>query len=178
MSDMPYLGQSTDIILGQEFLTWLWYRSDADPASFMDKNSIPFTVTMEQRIVVQGGEGESLETASVTGPLSPLREARLGIAMGKKVTRALIRFEQNDLAWQCTLRAENLVCNSLKTPKIEKDDDDADMDALVLEKIALMEKYLELLDCVYVHFLRLRTSDIWYDEVHRMQQWAKHIHGQ
>ncbi len=28
MSSIPYLGESTDIVLGQEFLTWLWFRSD------------------------------------------------------------------------------------------------------------------------------------------------------
>lgn len=24
----PYLGQTTDMVLGQEFLTWLWFRSE------------------------------------------------------------------------------------------------------------------------------------------------------
>ena len=27
----PYLGQTTDMVLGQEFLTWLWFRSETQP---------------------------------------------------------------------------------------------------------------------------------------------------
>ena len=49
--NMPYLGESTDIILGQEFLTWLWYQSDTAPGAFTDKDGAPFSVSMEQRIV-------------------------------------------------------------------------------------------------------------------------------
>ena len=35
--NMPYLGESTDSILGKEFLTWLWYQSDTAPGAFTDK---------------------------------------------------------------------------------------------------------------------------------------------
>ena len=102
MSDTPCL-DSTDNILGQEFLTWLWYQSDVAPGAFVDKEGQPFSVSMEQRIVVQGGEGDAKETATVAGTLSPLREARFGLGTGKKVTRALIRLEKEELAFQFTL---------------------------------------------------------------------------
>ncbi len=166
-----YLGESTDIILGQEFLTWLWYKSDTAPSSFVDKKGVPFSVSMEQRIVVQGGEGDNLETASVSGSLSPLREARVGLATGKKVTRATVRFEQNDLDWQLSLRAEDLSCNSLRTPKIEKEGEDDDPDAFLLEKIYLMELCIELVDVLYEQFLKLRLSAEWAKEVHELRTW-------
>ena len=79
----PYLGQTTDMVLGQEFLTWLWFRSETQPMGFKDKEGVPFSMNLEQRIVVQGGEGDSLETASVSGSLSQLREVRLGLRTGK-----------------------------------------------------------------------------------------------
>ena len=100
----PYLGQTTDMVLGQEFLTWLWFCSETQPMGFKDKEGVPFSMNLEQRIVVQGGEGDSLETASVSGSLSQLREVRLGLRTGKKVTRALVRFEREELAWQTTIR--------------------------------------------------------------------------
>ena len=172
MSDTPYLGQTTDIILGQEFLTWLWFQSDTAPGSFTDSKGAPFSVSMEQRIVVQGGEGDSLETASVSGSLSPLREARYGLATGKKVTRALLRLEKDDLAWQFTLKAEDFSFNSLKTPKIEKDAEDDEPDALLLEKIYLMESCVDLLDSLYVRFLKLRLSPAdWEKEVLQVHKW-------
>lgn len=175
MSDTPYLGQTTDIILGQEFLTWLWYRSDTAPGAFTDKEGQPFSVSMEQRIVVQGGEGENLETASVSGSLSPLREARLGLATGKKVTRALLRLEKEELAWQVTLKAEDFSLNSLKTPKVEKDEEDLDVDAQLLEKLYLMETCVGLLDTLFARFLELRLSPDWNNEVREVHAWMTRV---
>lgn len=162
---------STDAILGQEFLTWLWYRSDTAPGAFTDAHGQPFAVSMEQRIVVAGGEGEARETASVSGSLSPLREARFGLGTGKKVTRALIRLEKDDMAFQFTLRAEDFSIGSLRTPKLDKSDADDEPDALLLEKIYLMETCLALLDTLYGRFLKLRLSPQWQKEVADMGQW-------
>lgn len=162
---------STDAILGQEFLTWLWYQSDTAPGAFVDANGQPFAVSMEQRIVVAGGEGEARETASVSGSLSPLREARFGLGTGKKVTRALVRLEKDDMAFQFTLRAEDFSVGSLRTPKLDRNDADDEPDALLLEKIYLMETCLALLDALYARFLALRLSPGWQKEVTDMSLW-------
>ena len=165
----PYLGQTTDVVLGQEFLTWLWFRSETQPLGFKDAEG-PFTVAMEQRIAVQGGEGESLETATVSGSLSPLREARLGLRTGKKVTRALVRFEREAMAWQTTLKAEDFSLGGFRTPKVEHDEDD-DPDALFLEKMYLLEMCLGFLDICYKDFVTLRLSSGWNAEVLEMGRW-------
>lgn len=179
MSDTPYLGQSTDLILGQEFLTWLWFRS-ATGGIFNDKSGRPFTVSMEQRIVVQGGDGDHVETASVSGIDSELREARMGLTTGKKVTRALLRLERDPEEWQVTLKAADFSLGSLKTPKIEANPrDGADPDALFLEKMYLVEACLELLDVLYAAFLQVRLDDGpagrggWRDEVAGLREWMQ-----
>ena len=173
MSDTPYLGETTDLILGQEFLTWLWFRS-ATGGIFNDASGRAFTVSMEQRIVVQGGEGDHVETASVSGIDSELREARMGLTTGKKVTRALLRLERDPEAWQVTLKASDFSLGSMKTPKIEKADrDDADPDALLLEKMYLVEACLELIDAMYKAFLGVRLSEDWKDEVSKVRQWMQ-----
>jgi hypothetical protein len=169
MNDTPYLGQTTDLILGQEFLTWLWFRS-AGGGIFQDASGRPFSVSLEQRIVVQGGDGAHRETASVSGLDSDLREARLGLTIGKKVTRALLRLERAPEEWQLALRAEDFSCGGLRTPKVEQDDQ-ADPDALFLEKISLVEGCLELLDALYLHFLDIRLGSGWPEEVKRLRQW-------
>lgn len=163
--------QSPDLILGQEFLTWLWYRSDTSPCSFRTQEGEQFSVYMEQRIVVQGGEGEKRETATVTGALSPLREARFGLGTGKKVSRALIRLERDELIFQFTLKAEDFGIGGLKTPRLDASDKDDEPDALFLEKIFLIEICLKLLDTLYYDFLKLRLSSKWSEEVREMGQW-------
>ena len=173
MSSIPYLGESTDIVLGQEFLTWLWFRSDNDPVFKAPDNGPDFTVSMEQRIVVQGGEGDAKETASVSGVMSELREARLGLATGKQVTRALIRLSREPEAWQVTLKAADLSLGSLKTPTVEKgDSQDDDPDALFYEKIHLTEVGLSFIDTMFAQFLALRLSPEWEAETKKIRTWA------
>ena len=175
MSSIPYLGESTDIVLGQEFLTWLWYRSDTAPVFKAPDGGPDFTVSMEQRIVVQGGEGDAKETASVSGVMSELREARLGLTTGKQVTRALVRFSRDPEAWQVTLKAADLSLGSLKTPAVEKgDSQDDDPDALFYEKIHLTEICLSFIDAMYAEFLSLRLSRDWEEETRNIRDWAAH----
>lgn len=173
MSEQAYLGQTTDMVLGQEFLTWLWFRSETQPLGFKDKEGVPFTLNLEQRIVVQGGEGDNLETASVSGSLSQLREVRLGLRTGKKVTRALVRFEREELAWQTTVKAEDFSLAAFKTPRVEREPDD-DPDAAFLEKMYLMEICLGLFDACYKLFLEVRLSSQWEKEVRDMAHWMSH----
>ena len=173
MSEQAYLGQTTDMVLGQEFLTWLWFRSETQPLGFKDKEGVPFTLNLEQRIVVQGGEGDNLETASVSGSLSQLREVRLCLRTGKKVTRALVLFEREELAWQTSVIAEDFSLAAFKTPRVEREPDD-DPDASFLEKMYLMEICLGLFDACYQLFLEVRLSNQWEKEVRDMANWMSH----
>ncbi len=175
MSD-TYLGQNTDMVLGQEFLTWLWFRSETGPASFSDGDGRPFSVVMERRVVVQRGEGDALETAAVSGSLSQLREARLGLRTGKKVTRSLIRLEQESLSWQISLKAEDFAMGSLRTPKVEQEDDD-DPDAVFLEKMYLVDRCLQLFDTCFRLFLSVRLSPEWDEEAHAVGVWMSRDEG-
>jgi hypothetical protein len=170
--NMPYLGQGTDAMLGQEFLTWLWYRCEEQPDGFHDAKGRPFRLTMEQRVAVQGGEGDALETATVSGALSQLREARLGLRTGKKVTRAQVHIEADELAWQATLKAEDLSVSGFRAPPIDKGDKDGDdPDAFFLEKMYLLETGLEKLDAAYAEFLAVRLSASWPREAQAVARW-------
>lgn len=162
--------QSLDLMIGQEFLTWLWFRSETDNVFKAGEDS--FHVFMEQRIVVQGGEGELIETASVSGAMSELREARLGLTTGKKVTRALLRMEQDPEMWQVGIKAEDFSMSGFKTPKIEADaEKDDDPDAAFFEKMYLLEKGLGFFDAIFQVFIRLRLGSSWKEEIRNIQEW-------
>lgn len=168
-----YLGQLQDLALGQDFLTWLWYSSERTNGLFSDRNGRDFALYMEQRVQVQGGEGESLETATVSGAMSELREARLGLATGKKVSRALIRVERDVDSWQLTLKAEDFGLNSLKTPKVDAPKDDESQEAAFLERVYLMQQCLVMLDSLYAEFLRKRLGSAWEEELRDMRVWIQ-----
>ena len=178
MAEIGYIGENTDLILGQEFLTWLWFRSETGNVFRMEgaeHSGEPFTVAMEQRIVVRGGEGENQETATVVGSFSPLREARLGLLTGKQVVRCLVRLEKDGMDWQVSLKAEDFSINSLRTPKVARDDGDEDPEGLFLEKMYLIDLGLDMLDEMFRQFLVLRLdSAAWNREASAVAQWMQH----
>jgi hypothetical protein len=167
-----YLGQIKDLVLGRDFLTWLWFRSETADGAFRAHSGEAFSLHVEQRVSVQGGEGDTLETAVVSGMLSELREAKLGLASGKKVVKALIRLECDPDVWQLNLKAEDLSIAGLKTPKIEaQSDEDDDPDAVILEKLYLIERALAFLDDAFAEFIRLRVGPQWAEEKSAVARW-------
>ena len=171
---------TVDSVLGQEFLTWLWFKTEVAPASFTDSEGKSFSVEVMQRVTVQGGEGEFKEIASVSGGVGdgehlPLREARLGLQTGKKVTRAVLLFEQDSMQWQMTAKSDDFAFASLKTPKPASKNEEDDPDAIFYEKMYLVERAVEFFDILYKKFLDVRLNvKTWEQEVKSISDWMLH----
>jgi hypothetical protein len=166
------LVERENTLLGQDFLTWLWYRTDNDNPLFTLKDKRTFTLQMEQKMSVQGGEGETKATTTVSSPGNEMSEARTGLLHGKKVHKAQILFSMDGDDWLVQLSAADFGLSGLKTPKIStKDDEGDDPDAKFLEKIFLIERCLEMLDVVYAQFLKLRMSKAWDEEAAKVKLW-------
>jgi hypothetical protein len=161
-------------ILGRDFLTWLWFKSENQNGIFKTKNGEDFALYLEQKVVVQGGEGERLEKAMCTGAMSELREARLGLRTGKKVVQAKIKLEQDSNEWIVEVDASNFTFSGLKTPKVRtKMEEGEDPDGVFLEKIFLVEKALGFFDDVFNSFVDIRMSIHWQGEVEALRKWLE-----
>ncbi|MCJ2164109.1 MULTISPECIES: hypothetical protein [unclassified Pseudodesulfovibrio] len=166
------LVERENTLLGQDFLTWLWYKTDRDTILFALKDKRTFTLQMEQKLSVQGGEGETKATATVSSPAGELSEAKTGLSTGKKVSKAQLLFAMDQDNWLVTVNAADFGLSGLKTPKINtKDDDGDDPDAKFLEKLFLVERCLEMFDVVYNEFLKLRMSKQWAEEAASVKLW-------
>lgn len=166
------LVERENTLLGQDFLTWLWYKTDSDNVLFSLKDKRTFTLQMEQKISVQGGEGETKATTTVSSPGNEMSEARTGLLHGKKVNKAQLLFSMDQDNWLVQISAADFGLSGLKTPKIAtKDDEGDDPDAKFLEKIFLIERCLEMLDVVYTQFLTLRMSKDWKEEAANVKLW-------
>ncbi len=172
--DLLLLAERENTLLGQDFLTWLWYKSEIRDGLFELENGERFLLFMEQRISVQGGEGENIDTATVNSSTGDMTEVLMGLKTGKKVTRAQLRMEIDENAWQVQIKAEDFALSGLKTPKVEmKDEEGDDPDSKFLEKIFLIEKCISLLDCVFMEFIKIRISSDWQDEVAKFRHWLR-----
>ena len=63
--------------------------------------------------------------------------------------------------WQFTLKGESLNISSLSLPSTGTPETEEDIEGVVLEKIFLYEKALQLLDKLYSHFIKIRVADTW-----------------
>lgn len=164
--------ESASHYIGQDFLTWLWYYTELKSGYCQDSSGQDCIVSFEQRITVQGGEGESLDKAVSSGPHSELKEVKSGLQQGKKVQQARIRIEQDSLVWQLQIRAEDLSLNGYKTPKVTfQVEEGEDPDGPFLEKMFLLEKGIEILDTLFTKFLDIRFSNSWTGERRAVNKW-------
>ena len=161
-----------DVVLGQDFLTWLWFRSEKSGWLFKMPDGSEFNVYLEQRLSVRGGSGDNVEKAVVTGPHAEFTEAKLGLRNGKLVDKVVVRFERDGATWMVLLGSDDFTLSGLKTPKIETHlDEGDDPDALFLEKILLVEQCMEFVDELYRQFLEVRLSTGWTDELRAFKGW-------
>nr|WP_321257514.1 hypothetical protein [uncultured Pseudodesulfovibrio sp.] len=166
------LVERENTLLGQDFLTWLWYKTDNENVLFSLEDKRTFTLHMEQKLSVQGGEGETKATATVSSPAGELSEAKTGLGTGKKVSKAQLLFSMDQDDWLVSVNAADFGLSGLKTPKIAtKDDEGDDPDAKFLEKMFLLERCLEMLDIVFTQFLKLRMSKAWKEESASVKLW-------
>ena len=153
-------------ILGQDFLTWLWWRAaTANPYS-------AFPVSINTRIVVTGGDGAEKETVMVTSKVvSPLKEAKIGLARGKKVSRAAVYLIADNFAYEATIDAQTFALSGVRPPEIENEEE-ANPDDLLLEKIFLIQKVVSQFDAHYRDFLTVRMDgEEWGKTAEAMSKW-------
>ena len=168
------LAQEKDAVLGQDFLTWLWFKSEAQNHVFKTSEDEDFAIYIGQRIVVEGGVGESLEKAVCTGMMSRLQEAKQGLRSGKKVVQAKVTMEEDSNSWSMQLDASMFSFNGLKTPKMDTQAQDGDEpDGIFLEKMYLLERAMYFTDELYREFLGLRLSPEWIQECRRIREWMQ-----
>lgn len=176
--DAEQADDTMDGILGRDFLTWLWFRSDVAYTFFRTDDDQLFQVSMEKRVTVTSFCGTDRDTTSMATwvPGDSLLEARVGLRRGKKVSSALIHLTKDEFGFDVSVKAGDFSLNSLKTPKIDKADRDDDPDSLFLEKVFLIETAVTLLDSLYRQFLGLRLdSDKWKKTTDEMMKWMGEV---
>ncbi len=158
--------------LGDEFLTWLWFVIEQDPAVL--KNADPDLTSFEigSRMVLEKKHKKTVERITIKAEDAGLAEARMALKNGALVTELNLVYRSAQHKWQFSLKGESLNLSSLQTPKIAPPESPDEMEASVLEKIFLYDKILQFLEKLYKHFIKLRTSNRWNSrEISLIKKW-------
>lgn len=161
--------------LGQEFVTWLWYKSH-ERGGVVDIPGVgDIILVFEKHLLLEYGVGESLEKLICQGLQAELTEARTGLRMGKKLEQARVHIGRGEYEWDLTIRASMFDFKSVKTPKTmaasEESDDASALEGRVLEKIGMIEQVLHLVDEMFRMYLNVRLSEEWGKELVKVRDW-------
>lgn len=161
--------------LGQEFLTWLWYKSEERGGTVHLRGTGDIQLVFEKHMLLESGEGESLEKVICQGLQAELREARTGLLAGKKIEQARLIMARDSYEWRFSLKGSTLEFKSMKLPKTMSDAEESDdMDAVegrLLDRISLYEIAVRTIDELFRSFLEIRVTDSWQPELDKIRTW-------
>ena len=162
--------------VGQEFLTWLWWKSEERGGVISLPGEGDIVVVFEKHMLLEYGEGESSEKLTCRGLQTELQEARTGLTMGKKLEQARIQLTYNDYEWNFTLAGSLMEFRTVKLPKTEGDSGNIqnpeEREGMVLERIFLFEELERLVLELFRLFLQLRVGEGWREELLRVREWV------
>jgi Putative exonuclease, RdgC. len=156
--------QSDGTYLGADFLNYLWFISDSQNSM----NDANYSFFIGNSVTVSGEFG-TLSAKSTAGELA---EAMYGLVNGKKVSSLTFSIETSDAATYKAKLDGSYRLSGVKLPRSEKLDDAGD-DALLLEKLFLLEQLFSYVDEVFGVFLKIRLTDNqWRDISVKIELWA------
>jgi len=161
--------------LGQEFLAWLWFKSEERGGNVELPGTGDILVVFEKHMLLEYGEGVASEKLICRGLQTELKEARAGLALGKKPEQARVRLARGDYEFSVTLTAATMEFRSVRLPKTAGADDGDDPDSLegqILERIGLFEELTALVNELFRMFINIRGSSRWPEELVKIRSWV------
>jgi hypothetical protein len=162
---------------GQEFLTWLWWKSEERGGTISVKDIGDIAISFEKHMLLESGEGESSEKLICSGLQTELREARTGLVVGKKLEQARIVLTLDSYEYSFTLSGSLMEFRNVRLPKTEESEKDAsqsgeEVEGNILERAYLFENLLKIIRALFAHFLEIRIGEAWPEQVLAIRRWV------
>ena len=157
-------GDRADLaFLGEEFLTWLWFRLETEGGEFELPGDREVGVSLDDTIVFAPHPDEETEQTLRKGLPSKSPEARAALRDGHRVRRLRLVLAWNQLQWRFTVDGPTMHLASITLP--EDDEEITEASERSRERAANFMLLHELVGQVYREFLQLRLSGTYLDEL-------------
>lgn len=163
--------------LGQEFLTWLWFKSEERGGTVDVPEHGGITVVFEKHMLLEYGEADYNERLVCSGLQTELKEARTGLRTGKKLEQARVQIIKQDYEFNVTLGATLFEFRNVRLPKTatstyENSMTDEETEGMILERIFLFDELTRIVHDLFRLFLNTRLSDSWAEERGAIRNWV------
>jgi hypothetical protein len=170
-SDVAWIVDETSRdFLGNEFLLWLWYVTDAESDAIKLADDSELVIMPARTLTLECPRGQTgFETITSEGP-TRLPEARRAVQSGKLPRKLGLTLVRHDAQYEFTLHAETLAVASAKLPAVEGELDER---GRLDERANQIRHLTETVDLLYDAFGRFRFGGDWSKELTKMQRWLQ-----
>lgn len=163
-------GAETHGFLGEEFLTWIWFRWENDGGEFALPGGRVVGVAIDDMMTFSAPTEEETEQTLRRGSPTATAEARTALRQGRRLRRAKLLLAEGSRQWSATLDATTMTLGGVKLPEdAEEVETDADRTA---DRAANWIAVHELVASLYGVFLRERLRpDYLKQGAERQAQW-------
>ena len=142
--------------LGEEFLTWLWFRIETEGGDFDLGNKREVGVSFDDFIAFAPRDDDETEHTLKKGIPSRSAEASASLRNGRRLRQAKLILGQGEQVWTFILDGPTMNLLSVKLPEDDEDAESADE-----RSIDRIRAFFELQQCVaglYGVFLKERLT--------------------
>ncbi|HEX5050265.1 MAG TPA: hypothetical protein VFZ65_00705 [Planctomycetota bacterium] len=153
MSQSPD-GAETHGFLGEEFLTWIWFRWETDGGEFTLPGGRVVGVALDDFLAFAAPSDDETEQTLRRGLPTRTAEARTALRSGRRLRKARLLIAEGSRQWSATLDAPTLSLGGVKLPEdAEECESEADRTA---DRAANWLALHEIVQALYAQFLRER----------------------
>jgi hypothetical protein len=159
--------------LGYEFLTWLWFLTEAGGGTAAVDEGRRAELTLGERIVLSR-QDDGRERIICTTQAGALHEARTALQQGKLVEEIQMAARVGDNDYQWVMDRDLWGVKGLKIPRQSSEHEANDPEGRFLETMYFLEEFLTLIDALFLQFLKLRLNPGWEsDALPQLKRWIE-----
>jgi hypothetical protein len=150
-------GAESHGFLGEEFLTWLWFRWETEGGEFPLAGGRVVGVALDDFLTFAALTEDETEQTLRRGLPTRTAEARTALRQGHRLRKARLLLAEGDRQWTATLDAPTMTLSGVKLPDdAEECDSDADRTA---DRAANWLALHEIVQSLYGAFLKERLQE-------------------
>ena len=154
--NQPPNGTETHGFLGEEFLTWLWYRWETQGGEFTLPGGRVVGIAIDDFLTFAAPSDDETEQTLRHGLPTRTEEARTALRQGRRVRRARMILAEGSRHWSATLDGASMQLTGVKLPEdAEEVESDNDRTA---DRAANWLALHEIVQSLYGVFLRDRLA--------------------
>ncbi len=159
--------EATHGFLGEEFLTWLWFRWETDGGEYALSAGRTVGIALDDFLVFAAPSDDETEQTLRHGLPTRTAEARTALRQGRRLKKAKLIIAEGSRQWTATLEASTMTLTGVRLPE-DAEDVETPQDRTA-DRTANWLAIYEVVMAVYGVFLRERLASDYHSGVGEQQ---------